>query len=332
MTRPLRAMDKAATLLDQIEAINALAVTAEVATLNLKPLARMDAEAAIRRMFAKLSEISVASGGEAVARPGPFEDLASAIVQLEQTIVVVTETVEGGEDDGVPDWVPDDFAEGIYIDLVGGSPQGRAWVAGVGEVAVDTLLGTDPATEAGWGATAYDSQYLTANGYVPAKIGGWTLRIGFIGAARTAILAGSTCAWQIKQVGVDTVDPAIFVLSEEVNSGIYFDLAMPSEDAHTNSYSGDLDETISNIMNVGADSLNRVAFTLTPTRAEMAVNGSAHVAAVIDTDEFPTSGDDPISMALVDLGRDPTHALQFIGIKTTPLPDTTGLQALSALE
>ncbi len=81
----------------------------------------------------------------------------------EMLSVVANYEGEGGG--GAPEWVPDAFAEGIYIDLVGGDPQGRAWVFGTGEVAVDTQLGSDPNTENGWAVSGYEAGRFSANGY-----------------------------------------------------------------------------------------------------------------------------------------------------------------------
>lgn len=60
---------------------------------------------------------------------------------------VAVEGGGGGGGGGVPEWVPADAK--VHIDFFGGDPQGRAWVEGTGEVAIDMLLGSDPNTE-GW--------------------------------------------------------------------------------------------------------------------------------------------------------------------------------------
>ena len=76
-------------------------------------------------------------------------------------------------------WVPANAR--IHVDFLGGSPQGRAYGDGV-VVAVNTLLGSDPATVSSYGATSYNPAYLVPNGYAnnsPAA---------FIGAARSLLL------------------------------------------------------------------------------------------------------------------------------------------------
>lgn len=125
MIRPLRAMDEAATLLDQIEDINALAVAAGIDPVSLNPLVRMDADESIRRLFAKLSEISVASGGDTVDAPGPLRDTTSAIVALGQSIAAVTSTAADSESDSDTHFADDganfplygigNFPQAIYV-------------------------------------------------------------------------------------------------------------------------------------------------------------------------------------------------------------------------
>jgi hypothetical protein len=71
----------------------------------------------------------------------------------------------------------------------------RAWTEADGEVAIDTLLGSDPNTENGWDPSAYDPAQLTADGYLGQPLDS---PLGFIGEARTRITgdAGATMTFE----------------------------------------------------------------------------------------------------------------------------------------
>src|SRR5580765_7464155 len=77
-------------------------------------------------------------------------------VRLMQEVVIADE----GGGGSAPDWVPNNAK--IHIDLIA---PGRAWTEADGEVAIDTLLGSDPNTEAGWYPTEYNPTNLTGDGY-----------------------------------------------------------------------------------------------------------------------------------------------------------------------
>lgn len=304
MTRPLRAMDKAATLLDQIEAVNALAVTAEVATLNLKPLARMDAEAAIRRLFAKLSEISVASGGDSVARPGPFEDLASAIVQLEHTIVTVTETVEGGDEDSLP-LVSMDFVTGTYT--VNGSP-----------VAIGTLLEAQSETV---GSEFDPADIVPGSGLKGALLGGSSIP-SVVGDALDALLGtiGSTVVIEWSHTGGDALMFWFDVFGQGVAENWDTDIPMIVQRVGGNYQSGD------SVLAAFSSGAAKVAMTVSITSTKYSVNGGAVVDVVHqNTPERPWS-------ELTHAWFNTIHAdyLRKVDIYA-PQSDAT-LQSLSALE
>lgn len=80
---------------------------------------------------------------------------------------------------GVPEWVPEGAS--IRVDLVGGSPQGRAWVDGVGDVAVNTLLASD----GGFGTTYNENDLVPESGLAS------TSQPSLAGALLSAVLAGA---------------------------------------------------------------------------------------------------------------------------------------------
>jgi len=221
---------------------------------------------------------------------------------------------------GAPDWVPANAV--IHIDLIGGTPQGRAWVAGTGEVAVDTLLGSDPNTEAAWGPTSYDPSHLSAGGYSNGVL-------AFIGSARDSLLTGTTYR-SVFQSGPTTASPEPLILvSADGNSAIeiYYREISPHS-INASSWGGGLDETIDMISNTGVGSINVVAMTITPVRLDIAMNGSSPITASLTTDDFPTSGDSPLVAAIIDLSPLEDRFLQTITLYD-PLPSTAGLSELS---
>lgn len=234
---------------------------------------------------------------------------------------------EEGGGGGTPAWVPANAK--IHIDLVGGTPQGRAWVAGTGEVAVETLLGADPNTEGGWDTTEYDPAALLADGYGRMDGMGTALDVAVIGALRAGLLAGSTVVYQMKQIDVNTGTNNFFMLSADGGNAVGFGQVFGSLNANASSWGGTFSETISGILNHvtdGTGAINKEAITLTPLRAEFAVNGSTAVAAIIGPDDFPVTGDDPIVAGLFEIAVG--QALQSITLYD-PLPSTSGLSELS---
>jgi hypothetical protein len=263
---------------------------------------------------------------ETTVEAGTREEAIAQVVALaepgEAAIVMDADEIPAWaveEDGDTPDWVPDNAV--IHIDLVGGSPQGRAWVEGTGAVAVDTLLGSDANTETGWGeSTSYDPEKLTADGYVQGFAA-----FALIGAARTALLAGATVRAQTKHlVTFDEGQPAlnIAIVSADGNDAIEFNLNY--NNAQVSSRGGSLSETVDSVSNVGVGAMNALSLTFTETRAEFAVNGFDAEAGVIETADRPPGN--PLVAVAVDTNEN--VAYQIITLYD-PLPSTAGLSELS---
>ena len=125
--------------------------------------------------------------------------------------------VEGGVGGGsAPEWVPANAK--IHIDLVGN----RAWTVADGEVAIDTLLGSDPNTEGYYGPSGYDPANLTADGYVATDV----YYAAFIGVAKTKLLSTFTANFQIKTLPVPDADVSsvMALASTDGNSGLNVDV------------------------------------------------------------------------------------------------------------
>ena len=75
----------------------------------------------------------------------------------------------------------------------------------------------------------------------------------------------------------------------------------------------------------GVSTLHRMAVTFTSTRAECSINGGEATVAVLSGNDWPAAGYDCV---LIDPSRD--AVLKSITVYD-PLPDATGLAALSAL-
>lgn len=226
---------------------------------------------------------------------------------------------DGDEGGGAPEWVPENSK--IHIDLVGGSPQGRAWVDGIGAVAVDTLLGSDPNTESSWGATGYDAGALTADGYVCHDNPAGSRPIAIIGAARTKFFTGCTFCFGVKKAEADN-SPYFAILSADGNDALEVDFnASRSVDAYSSE--GDLDLEIPNITNIGVGAIDVLAVTYTATRFEIAANGGGPDSAILTETETPPGN--PLVAIIID---GTTDAIQYITVYD-PLPSTIGLSVLS---
>jgi hypothetical protein len=191
-------------------------------------------------------------------------------------------------------------------------------------VAIDTLLGSDPNTENGWGETGYNPIYLTADGYV-ALIEPQSFAL--IGAALAAVLPGSTFVIQWMMLGSD-VTAYVAVLSASGNAAVEYDIQAFSNSLAASSWNGSYAATIPDVVRNTAGFTNKMAVTLTPTRSEVSVNGSAATASALTTDDYPTSGEDQL-VAFIVQGHEALYAIQSITIYD-PLPDTTGLSDLSS--
>lgn len=231
------------------------------------------------------------------------------------------DTAEGGG--GIPEWVPEGAK--IHIDLVRAfNNQDAAWTEADGIVAVDTLLGSDPNTEVGWGATAYNPDALAIDGYDMGLSGG---PFALIGSALSLILAGSTFVlrYGMTNTGTPAGSPFVAISADGENAIEIDDAGSLTIEAY--SYTGPYDRTSDAVINAGVEgALNALAMTLTASRAEFAVNGSSVYEDTLNPDEFIQTGDSPIVVALVDTRQN--TAVQSLTIYD-PLPDTTGLSALS---
>lgn len=322
MGQPLRDMDKQQLLLEQIIRVNALAETNGVEPLNLGPLARMALSAAMHQVHDKNNEVIVVLGGTAIPWGGPLKDPAAAAASLDQSMEY-TDTLSDDEGDDRPDWVPADglTAVQIHIDLVGGTPQGRAWVAGVGEVAVDTLLGGDPNTANAWATSEYDPGDLVEQGLVT---GGGDIA-AFIGDARSMILNGATVCLKFFQLSSESPDvSALYLVSADGNDAIGVDFFSElSRKVRVESWGGTLNESVLNIFNVIDGAINVCAVTVTTERIDVAANGSdAETSALTEADRPPGN---PLVAVFFDALLSATQSITIYD----SLPSTTGLSALS---
>jgi hypothetical protein len=236
---------------------------------------------------------------------------------LGQVEAVLEAPVGGG---GAPDWVPENAA--IHIDLVGGSPQGRAWVDGTGEVAVDALLGSDPNTESGWGDTSYDPGSLQPYGYSSEFD-----PVALIGAARSMFFTGATVVIRFWAAAGTNSFEVLVPISADGN-GIIDITAIPN--AGTIDIVANWSDTIRTMTgalnyNPSGLALNCIAVTLIPARCDVAANGNTAVTDVLTEVLYPTSG--PSALVAVFLAT----ATNFLDSITfyDPLPTTTGLSELS---
>jgi hypothetical protein len=117
-------------------------------------------------------------------------------------------------------------------------------------------------------------------------------------------------------------------MSADGNAAVEIDASETSGNVLISSWAGTLNEQINSVVNSGINSVNVVAVTLIPTRIDVAANGSAAITSPLTTDDFPTSGPSPLVAAVIDASTGAGEAVQTITIYD-PLPDTTGLSALS---
>ena len=222
----------------------------------------------------------------------------------------------------------------IHIDFLGGSPQGRAWSNGA-EIAIDTLLGSDPNAVNGRGDTAYNPGYIGSFGYqVPSEQvdPGVIINVAFIGAARTALLDAATFVIREKLNSHDvtlvgTIN--IELLSEDGNDAAEIDVGYPAHSVSGYTWNGApaLDLLISNILNESANgAVNVLAATITSTRMDIAVNGSTAQTGTMDSSMRPPGNPLVAAIFICDFRQ----AIQSITIYD-PLPSTTGLSALSVV-
>lgn len=217
---------------------------------------------------------------------------------------------------GGPEWVPADAK--IYIDLV----NDRAWTEADGEVAIDTLLGTDANTENGWDTTEYNPSNLMADGYFETS----AVPTAFIGAALLKLLDSFTMVTRFKLPAGPRASPSVSlaIMSANGNDGLELDLNDTGFYADTYSFGGAMVDTIiRDIVNSAAGAINQLAWTVNGSRDEFAVNGSDPAVGIIGALDRPVGN--PLVAALF-FAQD--HNVQSITIYDA-LPSTAGLSALS---
>lgn len=237
-----------------------------------------------------------------------------------QQAVANMEFEEGGGGGGEEEWVPEGAV--IHIDFVGGDPQGRAWVEGTGEVEIDTLVGSDLDASGGWGDTSYEPEDLTVDG-LHYGTAGTANPPALIGEAKSMILAAATTVIKIKAVPSFSAGTPLALVSIDGSNGVFTELQTTPARVQVYSNGGPLSLLVTDIVNTGVGNINKVAITLTSSRFELAVNGSAAAAAVLDSSDRPPG--DPFVGVVIDAWD---STLQTITIYD-PLPDTTGLSELS---
>jgi hypothetical protein len=215
----------------------------------------------------------------------------------------------------------------IYIEprILDGFPDGRAWTEEGGIVAVDTLLGADPNSDAVLhnNHALYDSANLTADGYQMAS------PLALIGAARTMVLDAATLVISYTQVGVATLAPEMFLAATDGDDAIKLDISSSSRKAAVGSFNGDLFNETTATLNVGEGAINGLAATTTLTRFDIALNGSPAVAGVVtDTDRPPSNPFTTVPFADAGGSPVPPANIRFITIYDA-LPSTDGLSTLS---
>lgn len=279
-----------------------------------------------------IASLVVASGGSASALlHNEDEMLASLATALgasnwsaatKSAVESLAEAVTLSEGGGGDEWVPDGAL--IHIDLVGGTPQGRAWVDGVGEVDVDTLLGTDPNTVNAWGASEYNPAFLTADGYVPES--GDVLAM--IGDARSQFFAGCVLRIKVKQVAGINPETTTIAMSADGNRAIGVNAGNSEHQIEPFSYNAAWLAGEDAVYTVGVGSVNATAMVITSTRVEGAANNAAYVA------ETPGTGDvgDPFNLVAVGFIPNQENAIQEITMFPLALaPAVEDLLPLSAV-
>lgn len=221
---------------------------------------------------------------------------------------------------GAPAWVPANAK--IHIDFLGGTPQGRAWMAGTGEVAVNTLIGDDPNTDNHFFSGNYDPTFSNLE---PPGYGGTNApNPAFLGPLRTACLAAFTLRVQFYMDPLGSGNPAIYLMDVAGDDAIETVLRITSDRrAYIDSYQGSLSAVVLNIVNITVGAINAVAFTIAGSRAEIAANGSPAATGIIAGDDRP-AGNPFMSVAIDHRGQ----RIQSITLYD-PLPSTAGLAELS---
>lgn len=249
-------------------------------------------------------------------------DLDNTAMDFNQLKPAIDAALGSGGGSTAPAWVPANAK--IHIDFIGN----RAWTGADGEVAIAVLLGTDSNAESGWGATSYNPADLTVNGLYTVNV------VAFIEAARDALISGATFTFRTKNIGPDPNNLDMEYLSADGAAGMEVLIKVTTHrGGWLTSWNGSADvRTADNVVNNGDGTINMFAVTIVPTRADMAINGTAAVTTVLNGVDFPTSGASPLVASVMEItgsGGSGTYWQTFTIYD--PLPTTTGLSELSAL-
>ena len=219
---------------------------------------------------------------------------------------------EGG---GAPEWVPEGAV--IHIDLVGGDPQGRAWVDGTGEVDLNTFLDD-----------LYDnfpdiSDCLEIDGLIQTEA---TVQAsGALSDLLSDIAAGSTVVLEF--VCNDDHEVLLQLDREFSTDFIRFSFEIVTGKLLIQSYIT-ATETHAIIATANAVTLNevaKVALTYDETKLSASLNGGA-VVTVASTANFDS---DNIFIGNYDSG-DGLHRLRSLSVYTIrPDADLVGLATVS---
>jgi len=221
----------------------------------------------------------------------------------------------GDGDDGAPAWVP--LNARIHVDFLGGTPQGRAWVDGTGDVALTSILGAD----AVFTGSVYNPANIMVSGY---NINSLSESVAFIGVALTAILGSLTLRIVIKNINNAGAANTILDLRPTNRADYIRCYTNYTPGTLVAESASDLFESIPGLVKP-AGSVNVVALTIAGTRYEMAFNGSSPVAATLTADDRPAGN--PFAHAMTAPVYYAIQAVTFYD----PLPTTAGLSALSAI-
>lgn len=270
MNAPLVATDREAVLQREMQRIRDAG-----GTVSIPPLMRMDYVAAVNALYA-------AMGAEP---PMPLSRVAwtDALVRVKLDVdawVAAQEEEEGGW------WEDYQLADASLPHSVVDFAGDRAWVDGTGAVALATILGTDETggLESGWGETAFEPDFLGEHGYASIDAHPSPRDFAFVGAALTKILAGATIVATIR---VATGSFSAFLIGNADASR--FIVAGERSGAHATIYSYvGINKQINSCIVAGAapGAINKLAITITSTRLEVSVNGSAVNSTTLDSSEY----------------------------------------------
>jgi hypothetical protein len=214
-------------------------------------------------------------------------------------------------------WVPEGAI--IHIDFLGGDPQGRAWLEGTGEVAIDTLLGNDPNADSGMVVTTvYNEEGITADGYLGAG-----QPVALIGQALSLMLADATARLQTEAIGGSGNDVNIIAISADGSDGVQIDYSHTGgTSVIAQSFGGSLNLSADDVCNQGDGSINACAWTFVSDRLDVAISEHDALTGAMDASDRPGT----VNAILFMFGE---CAIQSFTIYA-PLPNTTGLSELSA--